>query len=406
MTLWSHGGTPDEQKALQAGVAAFQMEEPTIGVTVRIIPEGDYGDAVQKAVAAGELPDVLDVDGPLVASYAYQGALAPLDDLISTAVRSRMLPSLTAQGTWQGQLWAVGAFDSGLGLYGDRRQLSVAHVRIPTSPDNAWTPAEMTAALAALAARDPDHRVLDLKLDYGTGEWLTYGFSPLLYSAGGGLIDPTTGKADGTLNSAASVRAMTNLRAWSRYTDADTDGKGFTQRRVALSWVGHWTYKDYVKALGKDLVLLPLPDLGRGSKSGQGSWAWAVGSGTRHSHAAAKLLTWLTNDASASAITTVNGAVPGTRTSLASSPLVGPGKPLHLFGDQLARTCPPLHITTSCVTVPRPLTPAYPTITAAFSNALATVLDGADPATALTAAARTIDADLAQNDGYQHPRGS
>jgi multiple sugar transport system substrate-binding protein len=406
LTLWSHGGTADEQAALQARVATFRRADPTVRVAVKIIPEGDYGDSVQQAVAAGTLPDVLDVDGPLVASYAYQGALAPLDGLLSSEVRSRMLPSLTAQGTWQGKLWAVGAFDSGLGLYGNKRQLTAAHVRIPTGPDNAWTPAEMTAALKALAARDPDHRVLDLKRDYGTGEWLTYGFSPLLYSAGGGLIDNATGKAAGTLNSPASVRAMTDVRAWSRYVDRDADGKAFTQRRVALSWVGHWTYQDYLKALGKDLVLLPLPNLGNGTKSGQGSWAWAIGAGSRHSRAAAQLLTWLTNDASASAITTVNGAVPGTQTSLASSPLVGPGKPLHLFADQLARTCPPQHITAACVTVPRPQTPAYPTITAAFSSALAAILDGADPATALTAAARTIDTDLAHNDGYRHPAGS
>lgn len=400
LTLWTHGGTPAEQAALRTQVAGFEKAHAGTTVAITVIQEGDYGDTVQQAVAAGELPDVLDVDGPLIASYAYQGALAPLDDLIGDEVRNRMLPSLVAQGTWRGQLWAVGAFDSGLALYGDRRQLARAGVRVPSGPDDAWTAQEMAQGLSALAAHDADGKVLDLKLGYGTGEWLTYGFAPLISSAGAALIHPESGKATGILDSPAAVRALTTLGSWVPRTDPDKDGKAFTSRRVALSWVGHWTYGDYAAALGRDLVVLPLPDLGEGSKSGQGSWAWSVGADTSHGKDAATLVSWLTDDAAATSMTGANGAVPGTKTSLAASALVGPGKPLQLYADQLARTCGGGPLTATCVTVPRPVTPAYPAITAAFSAAVASVLQGGDPQLALAKAARAIDADLVANDGY------
>lgn len=402
LTLWSHTGTDREQAALRAQVAGFEKAHTGTTVSVKIFSEGTYNDAVQAAAASDDLPDLLDVDGPQVAPFAYQGALLPLDDLIAPSVKAGMLASLVSQGTWNHHLWSVGAFDSGLALYGDRRQLTAAGVRLPQGPDDAWTAAELSQALAALAARDPDHKVIDLKLDYGTGEWLTYGFSPLLASAGAALVDPS-GRATGTLDSPAAVRALGLLGGWGRYADPDIGGTAFTSRKVALSWVGHWTYTDYAKALGSDLVLIPLPDLGLGTKSGQGSWSWALSAGTHQRRPAASLLTWLTDDASATTMTQANGAVPGTRTALASSPLVGPGKPLRLYADQLSRTCGSGPVSRSCITVPRPATPAYPTITAAFSLAVATVLHGGDAQAALTKAARTIDADLAANHGYTAP---
>ena len=44
------------------------------------------------------------------------------------------------------------------------------------------------------------------------------------------------------------------------YVDPNIDDAAFTKKRVALSWVGHWVYQDYVLAAGDDLVVLPLPN--------------------------------------------------------------------------------------------------------------------------------------------------
>lgn len=401
LTLWAHSGTPAEQAATRALVAGYEQAHPGISVDLTVVTEGDYNDALHAAAAAGTLPDVIDVDGPLVASYAYQHALTPLDELLPAAVPDRMLPSLRTQGTWAGQLWAVGAFESGLAVYADRSRLTQAGVRVPTGPQDAWTADEMTRSLAALATGDPDGKVLDLRGDYGNGEWLTYGFAPLLSSAGAALVDPVTGRASGTLDSPAAVRAMTLLRAWGRYVDPNADGTAFADRRVALSWVGHWTYTDYAKALGRDLVLVPLPDLGLGSKTGQGSWAWAVAATSTRKQAAADLLSWLTDDAAAAASAAANGSLPGTVLALARSASFVPGSPLRLFAQQAGRPCATGTVTRACTTVPRPVTPGYPTVTTAFAAAVADVLQGGDPKAALTRAAHTIDADLDANSGYR-----
>lgn len=372
LSLWSHGGTDQERAALTVSVLAYEADHPDTDVEITVIPEGEYPDRVQAAIAAGTLPDVLDIDGPLVASYAEQQALLDLTDRLPAGTIEGLLPSLREQGTWSGRLWAVGAFESGLGIWGDRAALTAAGVRVPTGPQEAWTASEFTAALAALASADDDGKVLDLRRDYGVGEWLTYGFGPLVHSAGGSLED---------LGSPQAQRALETLGSWARYVEDNEDGAALTERRVALSWVGHWVYPDYAEALGADLVLLPLPDVGTGSLSGQGSWAWGVSAGTAAPQAATDLVAHLTSDATIEKMTEANGAVPGSRTSLAASAEHAAGGPLHLYSQQLLEG----------YTVARPVRPDYPRITAAYAEAVDAVLNGGEAAAALAEAQRALE---------------
>ncbi len=402
LTMWSHGGTDAEQAVLEQEVARWNASGAGTPVRLRVIPEGDYGQTVQVAITSRRLPDILEVDGPLVPSYAYQGALAPLDDRLPADVVEGVLPSLVTQGTYEGRLYAVGAFESGLALYADRSRLEAVGARVPTGADDAWTAAELDDVLRRLAASDPDGRVLDLKLNYGVGEWLTYGFSPLLWSAGTDLVDRETLRAEGVLDSPAAVAALTTFASWQPYVDPNPGDSAFVERDVALSWVGHWAYEDYAAALGDDLVLLPLPDLGRGSRSSQGSWAWALGDGPRTTESAAVLQHLLGDDAVART-TAANGAVPGTWAALGADPRFDDDGPLAAFATALTETCGNDPSPGTCVGVTRPQTPGYPTLSHAFARAVDAVVHGADPRSALEEAAATVDEDTAANDGYRDP---
>lgn len=401
LQMWAHTGTPQERDTLTAQVSEWDRSRSDVEVALRIVTEGDYNDAIQVAASGGDLPDILEVDGPVLGSLDYQGVLADLGRTLPPGAADDLLPSLRAQGTVRGRLVGVGTFESGLGLFASRSRLRAAGVRIPTGLADPWTGAELEAALRALAAKDPDRKVLDLKRAYGTGEWLTYGFSPLLWSAGADLVDRRTGLATGTLDSPAGVSAMTSLQRWSQYVDPDPKDKAFVSGDVALSWVGHWAYPDYAKALGDDLVVLPLPDLGGGPKTGQGSWTWGVAETSDHKGAAGELLAFLLRAEQVSRTALANGAVPGTVTALAASPLYGRGGRLELLGEQLSRTCGSGAVTTTCVAVPRPVTPAYPVVSARVAQAVADVLAGKDVATSLRTAAAAVDSDNRANKGYR-----
>jgi multiple sugar transport system substrate-binding protein len=392
LQVWVHAGQAAERQVIEQQVQQFNASQPETKVQLTFIPEGAYNAQVQAAALSKDLPDVLEFDGPFVYNYVWQQNLIAIDHLISPSVRQDLLPSIIQQGTYNKRLYSVGTFDSGLGLYARRSQLKAAGIRIPTDTKDAWTVAEFNQALAALAQKDSDRQVLDLKLN-SRGEWFTYGFSPILQSAGGDLINRSTYRtADRTLNNPRSVAAMRHMQSWFQngYVDPNIDDAAFTSGRVTLSWVGHWVYNNYAKAAGKDLVVLPLPNFGNGSKTAQGSWNWGITTTCNQPKAAMRFLEFLLQPDQVLAITNANGAVPATKRAIARSQLYAPGGPLQLYASQLL----------TGATVPRPQTPAYPVITSAFQEAFANIRNGLDVKTALDKAVTTIDLDIQDNQGY------
>ncbi len=389
--VWVHAGQESERRTLEAQVARFNAQHKgKLRVDLTFIPEGSYNDQVQAAAVAGELPDLLEFDGPFLYAYVWQGRLRTLDDLLPQPLIDDLLPSILEQGRYHGRLWAVGTYDSGLGLYADRRRLEQAGARIP-SLQRPWSRKEFDALLKRLAEQDPDGQVFDIKLNYA-GEWYTYAFSPLLQSAGGDLIDRQTQRAVGTLDGPASVSALQTVQQWIKVglVDPNIDDAAFTGGRVALALGGHWNYPRYHEALGDSLLLLPLPDFGNGPRSGQGSWCWAVTADSDLPHEAAEFLRFLLQPDEVLAMSEANGAVPASRRAIARSPRYREGGALRLFVEQLQ----------GGYSVPRPRTPAYPVITAEFQQAVDRIRAGGSVQAALTAAAKAIDREIADNHGY------
>ncbi len=395
LKVWAHAGQAAERHVLEQQVARFNAAQPDIMVELTFIPERSYNAQVQAAAVAGELPDVLEFDGPFLYNYVWQGHLVPMGELLSAQTQDELLPSITKQGRYLGNLYGVGTFDSGLGLYARRSALEVTGLRIPTGPEDAWSGSEFVAVLEAIAQHDPDGMVLDLKLNY-TGEWFTYAFSPLLQSAGGDLIDRSDYQsAADVLNGPQSMAAMQALQHWftGGYVDPNVDDVAFVSGRVALSWAGHWEYPRYAEVLVDDLALLPLPDLGQGSRTGQGSWVWGVTDRCQDQQAAARFLEFLLQPEEVLAMAAANGAVPATSRAIERSPLYGAKGPLRLFSQQLQ----------SGFSVPRPQTPAYPVITSAFQQVFADIRNAGDVQAALDKAVAVIDQDIRDNKGYpQH----
>lgn len=401
ISVWAHQSQKSEDTAIQNAVKSFNSSQSDIKVELKLIPGNDYTKTIT-TTDASELPDVMEFDGPTMTNFVFNQKLAPIDDYVSAKTLSNATDAIKTQGKIDGKHYGLGQYDSGLGIYGNKKLLEAAGVKYPTSVDDAWTDEEFTDALRALRAKDSDDKVLDLQENNGlTTEWGTYGFSPIVWSAGGSLLKD--GRAEGSLDSPDTVAALLTFQSWKSEVDPNTDGNAFAKGRVALSWVGHWMYPAYSEALGDDLVVLPLPNFGYGPKTGQGSWAWGIGAGSKNAKAAGTFLDTLLNDENVAAMTTANGAPPATKSALAASDLYKQGGPLQLFSDQLAKPCGNIAIAKSCVAVTRPLTAGYPTVTAKFAEALNSIYGGADPRDALSKAAKAIDQDFSDNAGYVIP---
>ena len=392
--IWWHEGAEAEVLAVEEFVEEFNAAQDAVTATLTLVPEADYAAALSGAAASGDLPDVVDMDASFAFNYAWSGDLQPIDTCVPDELADDLLPSIVEQGTYAEQLWALGMFDSGLGMYADASVLEEVGVDIPTSPEEAWTAEEFTDLLGAL--RDAGfERPLDVKQNYGQGEYYSYLYQPFLWSAGTDTLDRDAEVADGTLNSPEAVDALTIFQGWFEegYVDDNTDDAAFVEGRTPVSMVGHWEYANYKDALGDDLVVLPLPDFGEGTRSGQGSWQWAVGADA-DADAAWEFIAFTLEPEQMERMSEASGAIPSRQSVAEGTERFGPGGDLELFRVQLEDGW----------TVPRPPHPAYPTISSAFNQAIQTIIDGGDVAGALDTAAAEIDADIEANEGYPPPQ--
>jgi multiple sugar transport system substrate-binding protein len=355
----------------------------------------NYENWVHREAATGTLPCLLEFDGPYLSAFAWPAYLQPIDKFVPPAMLHDFLPSIVAQGTYQGRLYSLGQYDSGMGLWGNRRYLLAAGVRIPTL-DAPWGLAEFEQALARLTALKEVDYAINFALYAKGGEFYSYGYAPILQGFGGDVIDRLTYRsAKGVLDGPRSVAAMKRFQHWIEkgWTRAVLDRHDdFDRGKAALSWTGHWAYQGYYKSLGEDLVLLPMPDFGRGIKTGVGSWAWGMSSTCREPAGAWAFLAHLLSTREIVNMTNVNDGVPARRSALAQSPMYGPQGPLRFYVRQLA-----------AAGAPRPTTPAYGTISKAFAEAVGNIVAGGDVQSELGKAAAIIDQTIAAHRGYPYP---
>jgi multiple sugar transport system substrate-binding protein len=394
ISVFFHTGQGAERDALNTILVNFNSNQNDYIAIATELPEGSYTDQVNAAAIAGTLPCLLDFDGPTLYSFAYRGYLLPIDQFTSPELLADILPSIIQQGTYREHLYSLGIFDSGLALWGNRDYLDAASIRIPESIHDSWTLGEFNSILESLAQLGTLETPLDLKMNYGEGEWYTYGFSPLIQSFGGDLINRETYlSAEGYLNGKESIAAMTwfqNLFA-NDYAVANPPGDNmFVDGEAALSWVGHWAYNQYSEALGDRLVLIPMPRFGNRAATGMGSWNWGITTTCNNPQGAWSLLEFMLQEDQMTIMTEASGAIPSRLSVLARNERYTPGGELFIYVQQLQEG----------LAIPRPQTPAYPVITSAFSLAVNAIANGANVQATLNLAVQTIDAEIDANNGY------
>ncbi|MFP4011769.1 MAG: extracellular solute-binding protein [Spirochaetaceae bacterium] len=391
--IWWHEGAEAEIEVVEQFVEDFNDSQDEVTASLTLVPEADYNEALRGAAASGDLPDVIDTDASFAFSYAWAGDLQPIDSCIDDELKDDLLPSIVNQGTYADRMWAVGMFDSGLGAYVYKPALEEVGARIPEHPDEAWTIEEFNDILEDLREAGWE-RPLDVKKNYGLGEYYSFLYQPFLWSAGADLLSEDMSEADGYINSEEAVDAMTHFQNWhlDGYVDANEDDAGFVEGRSVISMVGHWEYPRYSETFGDDLAVVPLPDFGEGARSGQGSWQWAINAES-DADAAWAFIEYTLQPEQVRRMSEANGAIPARSSVAEDDERFGPGGELELFRIQLEED----------YTVPRPPHPAYPTISSAFNEAVHDIIDGEDVQEALDEAAEQIDQDIEDNQDYPEP---
>ncbi|NVM79654.1 multiple sugar transport system substrate-binding protein [Duganella sp. SG902] len=387
--LWRHDTGDAEMSAGKAAAERFNRSQQRWRIRIEAIPQGSYTESITAASMVGQLPCIIAMDQPTVPNFAWAGHVRALDQLLPAAAVAPLLEG--GRGTYKGRLYSVGQFDVVLALFARRSQLAALGVRVATI-DRPYTAAEFHDILLKARQSGRYRFPLDLNGRF-KGEWYSYAFAPWLQSAGADLIDRATYlRADGVLNSDAALevgRYYGRLFKDKLVERNPADDRAFEQGRTLFHYTGSWKARDYSAQFGDDLVVMPPPDFGHGPKIGAASWQWGITRSCQHPDGAAAYLAFLISTPEMAAASRDTGLVPVSAESAALTEHYRPGGDWRIYFEFAKRYA-----------VPRPATPAYPAMSAAFEKAMVDMRSGKDPAEALDEAVEATERNITRNNGY------
>lgn len=394
ITLWYHGaGNETESALINQVVDDFNASQGDYSVVIESFPQASYNDSVVAAALAGNLPCILDVDGPVMPNWAWSGYMQPLG--IDEAKLEGFLP--TTIGRWDGQIYSVGLWEAAVAMITRKSTLDKHGIRVP-SLDEPWTKDELAAALQTLKDSGEYEYPLDVGMAW-TGEWYPYAFSPFLQSFGGDIVDRSTYQtADGVLNGDAAIEFgewwqslfANDFVPGTSQDPADRD-TGLIDGKYAIQWNGNWAATGIIDAFGDDVLFLPAPDLGNGPVIGAGSWQFGISSTCESPDGARAFIEHALQDKYLTAFSDGIGLVPSTASAAEASKLYNSDGQMAVFYDLSEGQA-----------LVRPVSPGYVVAAKVFEKALSDIANGADVVDALDAAVDEIDDDISNNSGYGH----
>lgn len=393
ITLWTHnGGNPEELAVVQEAVDDFNSSHPDSQIELTAFPQASYNDSIVSAASSGDLPCILDLDGPIMPNWAWSGYLSPLQ--LSEETTSGLLDS--TKGIYNDQLYSVGPYDTSLAFLARRSVLEEHNIRIPDA-DKPWTLEEFNSALEELKTDSNFDYAIDMSV-WDKAEWWPYAYAPMLQSFGGDLIDRNDfSTAEGIINGPEAVKfgewfqsVFTN--GWASKTPTE-GGSDFMQGKVPLVYAGGWRVLEAQQQFGKDeILILPPVDFGAGAHVGGGSWQWGISSACGNQAGANEFIDMIMSDKYLVKYSDATGNFPARASALPNTENYKEGGALE-----------PLFDISKKFALLRPATPGYAVISSVFDKATRDIMSGADVKATLDQAAKDIDADITANNGYKQP---
>ncbi len=370
ITIWSPVDEPAIEDWWEEKLAEFNEEnEGEIYVTREAIVRSDsyaYEDKINASLTSGDLPDILYVDGPNIASYAANEVIVPIDDYFDDADLDDFVDSIKEQGIYDGSLYALGATESSVALFYNADMFEEAGIRIPESVDDAFTWSEFYEIAETLTT----DTVVGTNIIMDQGEGLPYVLQQFWVSNGTNFVSDDGTQADGYINSDAGVEAATFLNdlIQNGYANLDPIENEFHNENAATVLGGSWevaTLENEYPDLNWGVTYFPVADDGTPT-SPTGDWAAAITRDAADVDAAGKVVAWLMNEDNVTTYAQAIAKLP-TRTSSYDVLTEYDEYPRSLFKEQSLNTG-----------TPRSITPSYTVLSSGFSEAMMNIFTGAD----------------------------
>ncbi len=371
----------------------FNAKHTDVQVSYLFFAQDELLNKLSTSGDAGDTPDLVVVDGLQIPYFQDLDMIACLDDYIPEDMKSDVLPSVWAENTYDGKIYGVAQFDSGMALWTRKSVLEELGVRIPTSYTEAWTLEEFEDILAKAKAAGYEYP-LYIRQNKTSSLYFTY--MPVVRSFGGDFLSRETYTATGTLDSEETIAAYEWMKRMidEGYINAACDYEdafyGVERHEALFSMLGHWKYSNHVDAYGDDAIIVPMPDFGHGVYTCSGSTVDVMTTAAVERGVADQA--WTVLEAMMSPeyikmVCEVNGGVPARSSVMDTMPQWQVGGRLYLYREQLE----------AGISYLRPITPAHATVYNAVAQVVTDILAGGDPAELLHTAAEEVDEIILEN---------
>ncbi|MDC7287877.1 extracellular solute-binding protein [Blautia schinkii] len=389
VTIWSPTDEPAIEEWWVQKIDEFnKAHEGEIVLSREAIVRADsyaYEDKVNAALTSNDLPDILYVDGPNIANYAANGVIVPIGDFFTEEDLSDFVDSIKVQGTYEDELYALGATESSVALFYNKDMLDEAGLTAPDKLEDAWTWSDFREAAEKLTKEG----VTGTNIIMDQGEGLPYVLEQFWISNGTDFVSPEGDKADGYVNSEKGVEAAEFLNGLIQDGLADIDPieKAFHNGKSATMLGGSWevaTLENEYPDLNWGVTYYPVADNDGINASPTGDWAACI---TKDAdvEAAGEVMNFLMNQENVTTYAQAIAKLP-TRVSSYDTLTEYDEYPRSLFKEQSMETGHP-----------RPRTPSYTVLSPGFSEAMMNIFTGADVQEELDNLAADFDEDYEMN---------
>ena len=388
LNIWS----PTDEATVEAWwvekLAEWNEANPDIQVSRDAIDRSDsyaYENKITTAVTSNDLPDILFVDGPTVSYYAANGIIVPITAYFDEETLSDFTESTVAQGTYDGELYAIAATESSVALYYNIDYLTECGVDVDEiasrTIDNplTWSEFEEIAAQCTTDSYVGTHIIMD------HGEGLPYALEPMFVSNGVDFVSEDGSEIDGYVNSAESVETVEFLASLiaNGYANIDPIDDEFLNGACATMLGGSWDVGTLEESADFEwgVTYYPVSDNTGLAVSPCGDWAAGISKNCENVDAAGEFIQWLMTTENV-ATYAASIAKPASRTSAYEEEAMAEYSEgaRALFVEQLQTNASA-----------RPRTPSYSVFSSSFATAMTNIFSDA-------ASEKVVDTDYIQSE--------
>jgi multiple sugar transport system substrate-binding protein len=346
VTFWEFNTDTPAVNAWKSVIAAFEEANSNIAVNMQIVPWSEQQQKLTTAISTGSAPDISMMGNDVVAQYAAQGDLKPMDDYM-TKWSNEEGEDVTSD-YWPGDklYYQYNGHYYGAPMVDETRQVLYRKdifAKAGVDPNGIKTWDDLLNAATEIKQKVPNTIpwLAPMSKDYTTVQtfmsvYLSYG-AQMLTNGKCGFDTPEFKQAlqwytDVYKKGLSTPDALT-------YKGADVDG-AFESGQTAIIVDGPWVLAALQgKPLAAQVGSLPIPAGSKGQFGFLGGWPLVMWKDTKHADAAAAFIHYVANPKQGlKQLATVSGLLPGRKSLVQQPPWTQ--APLNSFVKQMDSSYP------------------------------------------------------------------